>query len=286
LKRPLILILLLLILSACVLYVRDGTRAVHPVMERDARVVYVKTSGIKNAVNVYPVGSGAIPIWCDVKQGPELPKKMLAVCYSDKKPSAEELGLDPQIPSVPTVSKRDDSSLIEEQINPFTKVSSFSVSITPSNYNEFMIFYFSLYKKFCQEDGITCCMTGNGEDFVFNLVMEDPDDVKQLYREIDSVVSYIEKDHLKYQEVETLYNMFSSLIYDKCSFNRWYYDALSAGIVAPEAFMDIEKWKVLQDKSSWAHVTQVDVKLVDYQRIPSGEKEWLGSSLKDLNERF
>ena len=58
--------------------------------------------------------------------------------------------------------------------------------------------------------------------------------------------------------------------------------AVSAGIVAPEAFMDVKKWKEFEGNTSLLHIKRVDVKLVDYQKVPADERSWLDSSLKNL----
>lgn len=246
-------------------------------------LVYVHSKGMKNAVSVYPIGEGAVPIWCDVEQKYRQVQKMFAVCYSGKRPMVSELSFKPGLSLDPPPSKGIKGSFsIEEQLNPFGKTYSFSVSIAPSNYGEFLVFYFDLYRNFCQRDGISCCMTGDGEDFVFDLLIEEPDGVKQLYRELDSVVSYIKNGRHGYKDTGSLYSLFSSFIYDKCSFNKWYYDAVSAGIVMPEAFMDVKKWKEFEGDTSLAHIKRIDVKLVDYQKVPVDEKNWLDSSLRNL----
>ena len=277
------LLLSLLLFSSCIIYTRDRSRAVHPTIDDTMEIVYVHTKGMKNAVNVYPVGEGAVPIWCDVEQKYRpVVQKMFAVCYSGKKPPVSELSFSHGLFLEPPAKGVKGPFSIEEQLNPFGKAYSFSVSIAPSNYDEFLVFYFDLYRSFCQRDGISCCMTGDGKDFVFDLVIEDPDGVKQLYREIDSVVSYIKNGHHGYQGTELLYDLFSSFIYDKCSFNKWYYDAISAGIVMPESFMNIKKWKEFENRTFLVSIKRIDIKLVDYQKVPVDEKGWLNSNLKNL----
>jgi hypothetical protein len=255
---------------------------VHPVIDDTQEVVYVHTKGMKDSFNVYPIGDGAVPIWCDIEQKYRSAQKMFEVCYSGKKPSSSELSFSPGLSLEPTAKGVKGLFSVDEQLNPFGKAYSFSVSIVPSDYNEFLVFYFDLYRNFCQKDGVSCCMTGDGEGFVFDLVIEDPEGVKQLYRELDSVVSYIKNARHIYHDTELLYALFSSFIYDKCSFNKWYYDAISAGIVMPESFMDVNKWKAFENRTSLAHIKRVDVKLVDYQKVPVDERGWLDSNLKNL----
>jgi hypothetical protein len=252
------------------------------VIDDTLEVVYVHTKGMKNAMNVYPIGEGAVPIWCDVEQKYRPVQKMFAVCYSGKKPLVSELVFSPGLFLEPPAKGVKGPFSIDEQLNPFGKVYSFSISIAPSNYDEFLVFYFDLYRQFCQMDGISCCMTGDGEGFVFDLVIDDPDGVKQLYRELDSIVSYIKKSRHVYQDTGSLYYLFSSFIYDKCSFNKWYYDAVSAGIATPESFMNIKKWKEFENNTSLVHIKRIDIKLVDYQKLPADERGWLDSNLKNL----
>jgi hypothetical protein len=294
LRKRYIPVLLLLLFSTCIFYTGDRSRAVHPVaVEDNSEIVYVKTKGKNDAVNIYQIGYGAIPVWCDVDQKyqpllteHDMAQKMYAVCYSGSKPAASELNFNSNSATNIKTSKTKSNFFIEEQFNPFAKVYAFSVFIAPNNYKEFLVFYFNLYKNFCQKNGVSCCMTGDGEDFVFDFILEEPENVKQFYNELDSVVSFITNNHKVYKGTESLYNMFSSLIYDKCSFNRWYYDAVAVGLLSPESFMNVETWKGFENKSSFMHIKRVGVKLVDYQKTPSDEKAWLDSSLRTLGQRF
>lgn len=292
-NKVFLIFLLSVIFSSCVFFIRDNSRAGHPVMSDTSAVVYVKTKGIDKTINTYSIGAGSIPIWCDVDEKyasfllePSTSKKMFAACYSGKKPILQEN----QLPSKNIITKqseqRSGTFSIEDFFNPFSRAYIFSVSITPSRYEDFFVFYFDLYRKFCQKDGISCCMTGNGNDYKFSMVVEEPENVKQFYMEIDSVVAYMNSSHNDYKDVATLYGLFSSTMYDKCSFNRWYYDAISAGLVSPELFMNFEKWNQLENKTMWPRVKRIDVKLIDYQKVPLEDKKWLEGSLKNLSERF
>lgn len=292
-KRIFFLFLCSIIFSSCVFFVSDSSRAVHPVVSDVSRVVYVHTSGTGNAANIYRTGSGTTPIWCDVDKkyadflldGPSH-KKMFAVCYSNKKPPLQEDLLFPNNEPVQRGIQGKGPYSIEEFFNPFSRAYIFSLSITPSRYDDFFIFYFDLYRKFCLQDGVSCCMTGDGNNFKFSMVVEEPESVKQFYMDVDAVVNYANKEQKEYQNISSLYGLFSSVIYDKCSFNRWYYDAVSSGVMSPEFFMDSEKWTQLEGKTMWSRVKKINVKLIDYQKVSSEDKSWLDGSLKNLTERL
>ncbi len=277
-------LLMPLLFSSCIFYTKDASRAVHPETEDVFDVVYVRTSGVKGSRNVYPIGAGSVPLWCDVKHKDHSVPRMLAVCYAGKRPKVSELMIDQGAPTFPTADKKNASDVlsVQEYLNPFGKEYSFSISILPSDYAEFFIFYFDIYRNFCQRDGIGCCMKGNGQEYVLDLVVEEPEDLQQLYRELNAVVSYIKSGRKGYRDTQVLYGLFSAFINDKCSFNKWYYDAVGVGLISPESFMDIKKWQEFENKTSLVKIRRIDVKLVDYQKITSGEKEWLKSSLKNL----
>ena len=280
-------------MSACLIQTKDTARAGHPFVENKNELVYVKANGMKGAYNIYRVGPGSIPMWCDIddrykdlisdeQQGTE----KLVVCYSDHRP-----GVSAFLPTVKRSSMPKDNAtkgpyFIEEQLNPFGRAYMFTLFITPSRYDDFFVFYFNLYRKFCQKQGVGCCMTGNAMDFKFSFVIEEPDDVRQLYRELEAVSSYINSEDNEYQDTDVLYSSFSSTIYDTCQFNRWYYDALSVGVVAPEKYMDKDLWSRFESRPCWGRIKRVNVKLVDYQKVLAEDKSWLNSSLRSLSDTF
>ena len=292
-KRLFLVSILSIVFSSCVFFVGDRSRAEHPVMSDTLGVVYVKTVGAGDAVNTYRIGAGALPIWCDVNEkytnfliDQSTSKKMFAVCYANKKTLLQEEPSFKVNAVVEHLEQKDGAVSIEELFNPFAKAYMFSVSIVPSKYDDFFVFYFDLYRNFCQKDGVSCSMTGSGSDFNFTMVIEEPENVKRLYMELYSLVTYTNNPRNGYSRTASLYGLFSSVVYDKCSFNRWYYDAVAAGVATPESFMDPEKWHQLEGKIRSARVKKIDIKLIDYQKISSEDKKWLGHSLQNLSERF
>jgi len=292
-KKITFIFLLSVMFNSCVFFVTDTSRAIHPIMSDTSSLVYVKMVSSGNAVNTYRTGLGAMPTWCDINEkyanfllDNSLSKKMFAVCYSNKRPLLQEDQILPKNTFPQSGEQGKGLFSVEEFFNPFSRAYLFSISVAPSKYDDFFIFYFDMYRKFCQKDGISCCMTGNGNDFKFSMVVEEPENVRQFYMEIDSVVTYMNSSHEEYQNVVALYGLFSATIYDKCRFNRWYYDAIAAGVISPESFIDLEKWKQLEGRTTWARIKRIDVKLIDYQKISLEDKKWLENSLKDLGERF
>lgn len=294
LKKLILISLLSTTFSSCVFFIKDDSRAVHPIVNDTSALVYVKVEGVAKAVNTFRIGNGTVPIWCDVDEkyanflvDRASPKKTIAICYSDKTPPLQDEQVLPKGGILAQYNEQGQGFFsIEESLNPFSRAYAFSVSIGPSNYDDFFIFYFDLYRKFCKRTGVSCCMTGDGKDFKFKFILEEPENVKQLYMELDSVVTYANTSHREYKNTLPLYGIFSSNIYDKCSFNRWYYDALAVGLVSPESFIEVEKWERSEGKAMWARVKNIEVKLIDYQKISSEDKRWLEGSLKKLSQGF
>ena len=293
--------ILLLLASSCEIRNEDRKRGLHPEEHKGVRSVYVKDNEYGQGYSIYKSDKHEVPAWCNIKKSYANAVKSFNenftkdedrnmptffVCYSGNKPalSSEEIEASN---GVVYKNRFQQTPFLQEEFSPYSKLYLIGIVLSGGG-RDLVPKYFDLYKEFCLDDNVGCCMVNSGNDIVFNIVIEGHDDVLVIEKVVKEIKSFVENKAISEDDVRVGYNLFRSMILDKCSFERWYYDSLYMGIVKPESFLDYNNWLSYfkNENGQDIKIKGVGIKIIDSKRLPSQDFSILKGFLNKLTNEL
>jgi len=260
-----------------------------------SKVVVVNNSLNGHSYEVTKIDGDAIPIWCNVQEhhkamfrsfnsvfvpGESFHSPVYTLCYSGPKPDLNNVDLQ-DYSAVFAGKYIANKYFVMEEYNPFIRGHIVGFAIE-SDYRKFFPLFFGIYKDFCMDPGMECCMTGDGGNFYLTMFMDDVSGLKRIYKILDEVPRRIRDDTENNDFIKPAFNLFSSIIVDQCSFNKWYYGSLFMDIQDPEVFMNVQGWynNALLYKRNY--IRRIGVQVIDSERADPGELNSLSDELSKL----
>ncbi len=293
---------LCLLLTSCEYRRTDFVRGLHPVEHKGVRSIFVQNNKVGDAFSVYRSDNLSVPMWCSVKKEHNpfmmnfnanfINSKILLtptnfVCYSGEEPSVDDKELG--VSSIVEVNHGiKPVPFIEEAYSPYSKFYLLGVVLS-AKVDELFPVYFHLYREICTDQSkISCCMVNNGENIVFDIMLENTDGVNALVSLMDRLRRFINVKGLSENDVKAGFNIFSSMFMDKCSYERWYYDSLYVGVVRPETFLQYKNWLSYYKNSGMSElkIKGIGIKIIDSKKLSSQEMSVLKDSAKKLISDF
>ena len=296
-KFSFVLIASLLFVSSCEIHKADLKRGYHPEEYKGVRSVYVKDNEHGQGYSIYKSDRHDVPSWCNIKNSyasavksfnenfikyDERDVPTFFVCYSGNKPTVNSEEIESSN-GVVYKNRFQQTPFLQEEFSPYSKLYLIGIVLSGGG-RDLLPEYFDLYKEFCLDDNVGCCMVNSGQDIVFNIVIEGHDDVSVIEKTIKDVKVFIDNKAISEDDVMVGYNLFKSTILDKCSFERWYYDSIYMNIARPEFLLDYDNWLSYfkNENGQDIKIKGVGVKIIDSNRLPSQESSALKVFLNRL----
>jgi hypothetical protein len=290
---------LAILVSSCEITTTDVKRGYHPEEFRGVRSVYAQNHDVGKSYSIYKADEHEIPVWCSVKDTyGEILKSFnngfitsearavptFFVCYSGDRPDVSVQEIEASNGSVYN-GQSYKTPFLQEEFSPYFKL--YLIGIVLSGRGPDLIpEFFSLYREFCTDERIGCCMVNNGENIVFNIVLEDADDLSKISKTVEDVKTFLENRKVSRQDVMAGFNIFQSTLIDRCSYERWYYNSIYMGVVAPERFLDNANWLDHFKRYGSQKIKGVGVRIIDSKRLSSQEFGSLRDQLNRLAGEF
>lgn len=300
-KNCLSIFVLSLLLVSCEYRKKDAIRGYHPTEHKGVRSLFVQNNNIGDSYSVYRSDELSVPMWCSVK---EKYSSMLMsfnasfinlkrhstptnfICYSGKRPSLGDEEIENPL-FAENINNIKQTPFIEEVYSPYSSFYLLGLVLS-TKVDELFPVYFNFYREFCTDQSISCCMINNGENLVFDIILESKNGIKSLVTLMEGIRHFISIKGISEDEIKSGFNLFNSTFIDKCSYERWYYDSLYMGIVRPETFLTYESWLSYYKKagSSELKINGVGIKVVDSKKLSVQELDFLRVSAKKLVNGF
>lgn len=290
-----------LLIVSCEYRKKDAIRGHHPVEHKGIRSVFVQNNSIGDSYSIYRSDELSVPMWCSVKEN-DYPMLMTFnanfinlkktstpthfICYSGNKPSLGDKDIENPI-FVEKIGSIKQTPFIEEVYTPYSSFYLLGLVLS-AKVDELFPVYFNLYRQFCTDQSISCCMVNNGDHIVFDIILKSTDGINSLVALMDGIRHFISIKGISEEEIKSGFNIFNSTLVDKCSYERWYYDSLYMGIVRPETFLTYKSWLSYYKNtgSSELKVNGVGIKVIDSKRLSAQEFGFLRDSAKKLVSGF
>ncbi|MEI6080313.1 MAG: hypothetical protein WCQ53_06740 [bacterium] len=291
--------ILTLLCASCEFKKEDTKRGSHPEEYKGVRSIYVSNNNVGKSYGLYKSDDHTMPVWCSVRdvyednlksfnsafvqEAPEVVPTFF-VCYSGEKPviSTKEMEASNGVAYQKNPQK---TPFLQEEFTPYSR--SYVIGIVLAGRGrDILPEYFSLYREFCTDEKIGCCMVNNGSDIVFNMIIEEPEDLSNIEKAITDVKTFLYNRKVSEQDVRAMFNIFKSTITDQCAFQRWYNNSLYMGVIRPEDFLEYDNWLSYFKNVNDQKIKGVGVRILDSKRLASQDYGLLKDSLNRLTNEF
>ena len=286
-----------LLISSCEIRREDHKRGYHPEEYKGIRTVYVQDNEYGQGYSIYKSDKHEIPTWCNIKNShanavksfnenfikyDEKDIPTFFVCYSGNKPvvNSEEIEASN---GVIYKNRFQQTPFLQEEFSPYSKLYLIGIILSGRG-RDLLPEYFDLYKEFCLEDNIGCCMVNSGQDIIFNIVIEGHNDVAIIEKTVKNIKTFVDNKAISEDDVMVGYNLFRSTILDKCSFERWYYGSIYMNIVRPESLLTYDDWLSYfkNENGQDVRIKGIGIKIIDSKRLSSQDLSVLKGLLNRL----
>jgi hypothetical protein len=284
-----------LLISSCEIRMSDTKRGYHPEERKGVRSVYVQNNDVGKSHYIYKADEHEVPVWCSLKDAYDDVLKSFNnsfmvsqtrsvptffVCYSGDEPGVNTQEIED--PNGSTYKKDlQKTPFIQEEFSPYLRLYLIGIVLSGGG-KDLLPEFFDLYREFCTDEKIECCMINNGENIVFNIVIEETGDLSKIGNMIRDVKDHLATGTLSEQGMRASFNIFQSTLLDKCSYERWYYNSIYMGIAGPEYFLEYDNWRDYFKQVHTQRIKGVGVRIIDSKKLSSRDIGALRDSLNKL----
>jgi len=222
---------------------------VSSIKQNGVNVVYVEAKSDGAFSSVYRISEYDQPVWCStgkeyqkyvqglskyLSSGNPVLAPTYVACYAGKKPRVVVETSDVNI-------NKTGSNDIVFSYHPTEEFYIVGARVSTSCVQNMPVYYFALYSEFCSGTDVRCCMNSDGTSFTIYAMFDNAFDANAV-QNIKNFFDYIKHPLFSRSAQDNSYNLFMSYIQDSCSYNRWYYGAVSMGVLDPKSFLNKENW--------------------------------------------